>query len=1464
MADPANDFKSLLLSTIEAREKTEQESSQPVPLEGLFNGIFDPPVKKLKKEKTCINFEGLELEQSDTITKLVREFFRASLAIGNMGEVINEIIGLLNQPSWQRVCLILSLFGALITDSPTTYGMLLGLGGDITQSSSLLLPAPSITIPTIFEYLTSITVISSPELWNGILSFMVIIIQQYPHAILEIPSSLAADIVKNILKQINLLNDNLTSIELECVEKGKEVIDTLLVGKDCGGVGCVSHYHIIEQLQEIYGPPVRGQFIKVHWTMERFINELSLRRKRLAFLMMPPDAAWPLISQYSRSHEYIDLAKLDSYRPFQCDYEQFIEEGQATSYASRFRDLFFQRAPIEEVETMIKSMKLTSVGLEPVRDALFTKVHDVIKLVQSHSNFNEYMRGTPNEELYNDILIPGDLDFWELIIELGDQLYGLVAYEYIKYEEVLLEFYHMVYPKSGENVISRRNTLPKDNTLIWLLIQLFPIEKVKSQIIAQDLSNDESLFSMLIQLYNDRQVMSKDAFYLRDLSLQCAMHHQHNALKERSNLKYRHPQLVGALAYSPMIRNLQMYFLKVYKENVTKHDLFKNLPIQEIIKIAILSQLIMVADTLYVHLVPDKLMNVDKLGFPEAKFLQGGSVSHKLLDFINIHNKNRLEQLIYKMMLYGSHEPSFNFDAKDHNITCISPYTLDVVYKIVYSAPWSLEQMIKDIFAKFKRIDKSLKTHTEGNASMVSEYSYRWQHTIMQFLCHRLLRFLKYSSKAPDLLHHIKYSVSYLDHRQTYRDVEMFAIHVMMIQTDVKFIRSIADPNRDKPIWFPESELLARYMIFTLARLIKFRGLDDISPELIQGILTSIYPDSLEWSATTLSYFPEPLRIFFSQQQEKMKGTFPSISDKDMDSALKIGNLFKLFMGALTSEDETMLQEHYSKLENQSIFLMATYTVVLVDFIIEKIENDISGPPVEVCYKMLEELIWRYQILAFEHVLFALVRGQRENNSVVLGILDYLLFESEGYSERVHYFLSLKFNHRYWVEDDHHEKLMEYLKRYPEYFQYEAYAMDGIGYTDGYETAAKKLDPPLKAINMPIYYTSSIRKSLPILDLVVGRFIEFGETAKLVKLLDEFGQLYRFHQTPLAFVRDLLCYYYSAPTIRDPIICSKLIKLLDFDEYDFVAELLQYEGNVIFELSYFEKVFHKLADNMDPQKCAPKANTKFPERHFQEIPNPVVQALHIACVEILAIPTSPHDIIKATLDIILMNGKNVAVQPMVLHAIGLLYSFLPTEEFVYKMFDEMLILIQEDPHLGEFSQPCNMTGRDTKDPSIDPLIQQLLSHSTPFSTMFPYIFNDYKSNLLNFGTNAANSFLTFIHGLLHYSNIEVVEKFFAKLILLRGLIKTDIQLLYLCALVGPLMYRFEHDPLFISFLRNFAQMLNEVTINMKIEDYGDSTLALEQVYDFLHYVKPIILNYALSEVFMAKLHVQTRLIGYRV
>ncbi|CAG8847020.1 5265_t:CDS:2, partial [Racocetra persica] len=134
-----------------------------------------------------------------------------------------------------------------------------------------------------------------------------------------------------------------------------------------------------------------------------------------------------------------------------------------------------------------------------------------------------------------------------------------------------------------------------------------------------------------------------------------------------------------------------------------------------------------------------------------------------------------------------------------------------------------------------------------------------------------------------------------------------------------------------------------------------------------------IYPHPIQWSNTTLSFFPEPLRTQLAAQQMAIGIPVSSISFTDND----VGNLFKLFMDqSLNSEDEVTLQEHYSKLENQPIFLcslwkigcgggrkilnpemmstlrkvllqfppsrMATYTMTLIDFIIEIIGGDSS------------------------------------------------------------------------------------------------------------------------------------------------------------------------------------------------------------------------------------------------------------------------------------------------------------------------------------------------------------------------------------------------------------------------------------------------------------------------------------------------------------------------------------------
>jgi hypothetical protein len=157
---------------------------------------------------------------------------------------------------------------------------------------------------------------------------------------------IAINVIKHILREINTLPPNLDTLQAQCLNKGKELINLLLIGPSGDGVGVVEYYDIILALPDVYGHFLHGTFAQsVHWTMEKFVNELGKRRRHLAFLMMPPgkdkqskskekrgtlcgihlisyfviDASWPLISQLSRRHEFNDLTTRTSYHMFEGD-----------------------------------------------------------------------------------------------------------------------------------------------------------------------------------------------------------------------------------------------------------------------------------------------------------------------------------------------------------------------------------------------------------------------------------------------------------------------------------------------------------------------------------------------------------------------------------------------------------------------------------------------------------------------------------------------------------------------------------------------------------------------------------------------------------------------------------------------------------------------------------------------------------------------------------------------------------------------------------------------------------------------------------------------------------------------------------------------------------------------------------------------------------------------------------------
>lgn len=66
------------------------------------------------------------------------------------------------------------------------------------------------------------------------------------------------------------------------------------------------------------------------------------------------------------------------------------------------------------------------------------------------------------------------------------------------------------------------------------------------------------------------------------------------------------------------------------------------------------------------------------------------------------------------------------------------------------------------------------------------------------------------------------------------------------MQMDVKLLRSLDDPNREKPIWFAESETVARAMVASISRLIKTRYIYTLAGNYTDSTMLRNYNNDTE------------------------------------------------------------------------------------------------------------------------------------------------------------------------------------------------------------------------------------------------------------------------------------------------------------------------------------------------------------------------------------------------------------------------------------------------------------------------------------------------------------------------------------------------------------------------------------------------------------------------------------------
>lgn len=87
--------------------------------------------------------------------------------------------------------------------------------------------------------------LANQNIWMMTLEYLITSISQDHKLLDRIPTAIAINIIKHVLREINTLSANLSTEQVICLNKGKQLINLLLLGANGDGAGAVSHYDII-------------------------------------------------------------------------------------------------------------------------------------------------------------------------------------------------------------------------------------------------------------------------------------------------------------------------------------------------------------------------------------------------------------------------------------------------------------------------------------------------------------------------------------------------------------------------------------------------------------------------------------------------------------------------------------------------------------------------------------------------------------------------------------------------------------------------------------------------------------------------------------------------------------------------------------------------------------------------------------------------------------------------------------------------------------------------------------------------------------------------------------------------------------------------------------------------------------------------------------------------------------------
>ena len=694
---------------------------------------------------------------------------------------------------------------------------------------------------------------------------------------------------------------------------------------------------------------------------------------------------------------------------------------------------------------------------------------------------------------------------------------------------------------------------------------------------------------------------------------------------------------------------------------------------------------------------------------------------------------------------------------------------------------------------------------------------------ILEIINYRLISIFQYNNNFKSLIFHLHAMVvRYQKNFQIFRNLQNLLMKCLLRCNEIILVKNDLLERVD----FGESA--NRTIILSIAKALKIHGITDfVHLSKLNNLLSKIYRlTKITYSKNTIAFFPKQLQEFYLQcfsRREIPKTSQVIEENKLLNYLFTDPNYVSRFRDFITnaqhhqSNPYQQLINYYNNpatktnllckyfiiklqcntpVDNKSIFsyiisncftpkefssCVYTFIMFLLDEILQpvksehyenahNINNNIEYIPrlapadtIRKIGQFLSMMIWSDRILPFEETILALMDYDYDPNA--LEFVDYLLNEDNSFYNRVTFYCDLNIEQNHWEEEDYFSKQSNYFQQFPPI-------------------------PIFNQKNLPIYFGNECVRFLPISDILIGRLIEHQNRISdehrsnnndyldpmksiYIRYIERYLRLYKYHDSPLTFVKETLHYYYDFFAKEDLIFRSYLLKLIHKQvnfkyKINEVGTDFNYSSS-IFNSDYFLQLLSKVNDVTNTSSHHfqhHQQQQNIPYNTFQEISTKSDLILTYTVIELLTIPIDYKDIIANFMSPF-HNPNFILFRSFSrLNTIGLLVSSLPMK-FAEELIRSSVELLANDSMLLQISQ-------------FTP------THFGPFNSR---IFTEFSNNIDLRLSTKSNCIVTILHSLFYYSTIEVFEYYPMFIDMMSQKIYSFHHLYILCRLFAPWLYR---------------------------------------------------------------------------